>query len=70
MSSRSRKILELVKSECKNLLDLPKYESTKGTSREDQAIVLLAKNIILKSSKPNRTENMLNPLNMKYICSF
>ena len=40
MSTRTRKLVELVTSKDEHGLDLPKYESTKGTSKEDQAMDL------------------------------
>lgn len=42
-SSRSRKILQMVTSYDKHFLDIPKYETTKGTSYEEQCVAISMK---------------------------
>ncbi|KAL1516207.1 hypothetical protein ABEB36_000126 [Hypothenemus hampei] len=65
MSSRSKYILDLVTSTDKNLLDLPKYESTKTSSREEQSCALLASDklfdplmVVTAQTYSSRTENV------------
>lgn len=47
MGSRTNKILKMAFNESNHILNLPKYETTKGTSREEQLLALASANKIL-----------------------
>lgn len=57
MASRTTKILQMVKRD--SLFDIPKYESTKGRTREEQAIALQAikEDIFLKNIDTQQEKN-------------